>query len=80
MKHASFPPFQKKCASSSQTHVHESSEIFSRGGADDAWARRLYADALRCREQDGEDEALEELHALAARLNGAAACRDLWRL
>ena len=68
--------FQKKCAPSSQAHVDP--EILSR--SDDGWARRLYAEALRCREQDGEDEALEELSSLAAGLASAAMSRDLWRL
>ena len=69
--------FQKKCAPSSQAHAEQ--EIFSRS-VDDEWARRLYGEALRCREQDGEDEALEDLRALSAGLRSAAGCRDLWRL
>ena len=48
--------------------------------SDDGWARRLYAEALRCREQDGEDEALEELRSLAAGMARAAASKELWRL
>ena len=48
--------------------------------SDDGWARRLYAEALRCREQDGEDEALEELRSLAAGMARAAARKELWRL
>ena len=60
--------------------MHVNSEIYNRCFGDDAWYRKLYASALRCREQDGEDEALEELRSLAAGLGSAARNRDLWRL
>ena len=65
--------FQKKVAPSSQSHADGDL-------SDDGWARRLYAEALRCREQDGEDEALEELRSLAAGMARAAASKELWRL
>ena len=66
--------FQKKGSSEPRPKVYYD-------GAGDEWARELYTTALRCKEQDGEDEPLDELIIVAGKLHYAAVAGDgRWRL